>query len=49
MIGNLEPLTATVLSIIFLALGFHALQFFGIVMVLGAVVMMSWTPKRKIQ
>ncbi len=47
MIGNLEPLTATVLSIFFLALGFHALQFTGIVLVLGAVFMMSWTPKKK--
>ncbi len=47
MIGNLEPLTATVLSIFFLALGFHALQFTGIVLVLGGVFMMSWIPKKK--
>lgn len=47
MIGNLEPLTATVLSIIFLALGFHTLQFIGIILVLGGVFMMSWAPKTK--
>lgn len=47
MIGNLEPLTATILSIFFLSLGFHALQFTGIVLVLGAVFMMSWTPKKQ--
>ncbi|WKF85272.1 DMT family transporter [Lacticaseibacillus pantheris] len=47
MIGNLEPLTATILSIIFLALGFHFLQFTGIVLVLAAVCMMSWVPKKQ--
>ncbi|MFD1486164.1 DMT family transporter [Lacticaseibacillus baoqingensis] len=47
MIGNLEPLTATVLSIMFLSLGFHPLQLIGIVLVLGGVFMMSWTPKKK--
>ncbi|KRM87561.1 DMT family permease [Lacticaseibacillus thailandensis DSM 22698 = JCM 13996] len=47
MIGNLEPLTATVLSIIFLALGFHFLQFTGIVLVLTAVCLMSWIPQKQ--
>ncbi|WP_179396027.1 DMT family transporter [Lacticaseibacillus absianus] len=47
MIENLEPMTATLLSILFLDLGFHPLQFFGIILVLGAVFMMSWVPKRK--
>jgi drug/metabolite transporter (DMT)-like permease len=47
MIGNLEPLTATILSILFLSLGFHTLQLVGIVLVLSAVFMMSRTPKKK--
>lgn len=47
MIGNFEPLTATLLSVIFLGLQFHFLQMIGIVTVLGAVVMMSWQPRQK--
>lgn len=49
MIGNFEPLTATILSVLFLNLGFHPLQVAGIVAVLGAVFMMSWQPKSKRQ
>ena len=49
MIGNFEPLTATILSVLFLNLGFHPLQMGGIVLVLGAVFMMSWQPRSKRQ
>lgn len=47
MIGNFEPLTATVLSVAFLNLDFHPLQLVGIISVLGAVFMMSWQPRCK--
>ncbi|WDF82634.1 DMT family transporter [Lacticaseibacillus pabuli] len=47
MVGNFEPLTATTLSVIFLNLDFHFLQFAGIVIVLLAVLMMGWQPKSK--
>jgi len=47
MVGNFEPLTATMLSVIFLNLNFHFLQFAGIVIVLLAVLMMGWQPKSK--
>ncbi|WP_056952324.1 DMT family transporter [Lacticaseibacillus nasuensis] len=45
MIENLEPLTATLLSILFLALGFHRLQLLGIALVLGGIALMNWTPQ----
>ena len=47
MIGNFEPLTATILSVAFLNLAFHPLQLAGIISVLGAVFMMSWQPRKK--
>jgi drug/metabolite transporter (DMT)-like permease len=47
MIGNFEPMTATILSVLFLNLDFHPLQFVGIVTVLVAVFAMSWQPKKQ--
>ncbi len=49
MIGNFEPLTATILSVLFLNIDFHPLQFAGIVIVLLAVFAMSWQPAKKRQ
>ncbi|KRM55342.1 DMT family transporter [Lacticaseibacillus sharpeae] len=47
MIGNFEPMTATILSVLFLNLDFHPLQLAGIITVLLAVFAMSWQPKKK--
>lgn len=47
MIGNFEPMTATILSVLFLNLDFHPLQFIGIITVLTAVFAMSWQPKKQ--
>lgn len=45
MLGMLEPLSATILSALVLGVSFHAFQVVGIVMTLGAILIMNVVKK----
>jgi drug/metabolite transporter (DMT)-like permease len=45
MLGMLEPLSATVLSALVLGVSFHVFQVVGIVMTLGAILIMNVVKK----